>query len=368
MREAMPDTPADRPDGDVRLPVDGALDLRQVLGVHQRGRGDPAMRFEVSGSCWRASRTPDGPVTLFIERVPDGGPGGGRGVRIRAWGPGTTWALEQAPALLGLDDVHRAITPAHPAVAAAQRAVGEVRIGRSGRVLEALLPAILEQKVTGAEARRRLHRRAPVWRARSAASAVGAPGRPGPGLRLQPAPDVIARLPYHALHPVGLERRRAELLAAVCRDADRLEALGAIAAGPGARPEARAAAYAALETYPGVGPWTAAEVGLRAFGDPDAVSVGDFHVPNMVAWALAREPRGTDERMLELLEPYRGQRGRVVRLLELAGIEAPQVRTAPIATPHRQPVAVSRTASRQVRIGASGIVVAPPRRGPSPRG
>ena len=54
------------------------------------------------------------------------------------------------------------------------------------------------------------------------------------------------------------------------------------------------------------------------------MSVGDFHIPNLVAWALAGEPRGTDERMLELLEPYAGQRGRVTRLLELGGAAAPR--------------------------------------------
>jgi 3-methyladenine DNA glycosylase/8-oxoguanine DNA glycosylase len=317
MRETDPGTPADRPDGDVRLPVEGRLDLRQVLGVHQRGRGDPAMRFEVSGSCWRASRTPDGPVTILVERTPDGDGdgGGGASVRVRAWGPGSAWALAQAPALLGLDDVHRAFTPAHPAVEAAQRAVGDVRIGRSERVIEALVPAILEQKVTGVEAGRAYRGLIARW---------GEPAPGTPGMRLPPDPAIVARLPYHALHPVGIERRRAGLLAAVCRDAARLELLGALAAVPGADPAALAAAYAALRAFPGIGPWTAAEVGLRAFGDPDAVSVGDFHVPNMIAWALAREARGSDERMLELLEPYRGQRGRVVRLLELSGIEAPK--------------------------------------------
>jgi 3-methyladenine DNA glycosylase/8-oxoguanine DNA glycosylase len=228
-------------------------------------------------------------------------------------------------------------------VAAALRVVGEVRIGRTGRVIEALVPAILEQKITGEEARRAYRGLIARW---------GEPA-PGPaGLRLLPPPEVVARLPYHALHPIGLERRRAEVLAAVCRDAARLEALGAAAAGPmaagpvaagpvaaghmgsaDATRAARAAAYAALVAYPGIGPWTAAEVGMRAFGDPDAVSVGDFHLPNMVAWALAREPRGTDERMLELLEPYQGQRGRVVRLLELAGIEAPKY--GPRLTPRR---------------------------------
>jgi 3-methyladenine DNA glycosylase/8-oxoguanine DNA glycosylase len=95
----------------------------------------------------------------------------------------------------------------------------------------------------------------------------------------------------------------------------------------------RQRAYAALQAFPGIGPWTAAEVGLRAFGDPDAVSIGDFHLPNMVAFALAGEPRGTDERMLELLEPYRGHRGRVIRLLELGGTAAP--RYGPRVSPRR---------------------------------
>ena len=57
--------------------------------------------------------------------------------------------------------------------------------------------------------------------------------------------------------------------------------------------------------------------------DDDAVPVGDLHVPNAVAWNLAGEPRGDDDRMLELLEPYRPQRGRVLRLILLAGRRAP---------------------------------------------
>ena len=85
----------------------------------------------------------------------------------------------------------------------------------------------------------------------------------------------------------------------------------------------REAAYARLRSVPGIGPWTAAEVALRVLGDPDAVSVGDFHLPNVVAFALAGEPRGDDRRMLELLEPWRGQRARVVRLIESSGLRPP---------------------------------------------
>lgn len=290
---------APAPDGERRIEHGMRLDLRRTLAVHLRGRGDPQMRFEVSGTAWRAMRTPDGPVTLLVEA-------GAAVVRGRAWGPGSAYALDRLGAYVGLEDDPAVLVPRHPAVAAAVRRAPGLRIGRTGAVHEALVPAILEQKITGDEARR-------VWRAMIARYGEPAPG--DFGLRLPPAPEVLAALPYHAFHPLGLEQRRAELIRAVSREAPRLERLGTAATDePG-----REAAYRALRAFRGIGPWTAAEVGLRAFGDPDAVSVGDFHVPSLVTWALAGERRGTDERMLELLEPYRGQRGRVTRLLELAG-------------------------------------------------
>jgi 3-methyladenine DNA glycosylase/8-oxoguanine DNA glycosylase len=308
---------APTPDASVELPLPMPFSLRATLGVHARGNRDPSMRFEVSGSTWRATRTPDGPVTLLLE-ARDGS------VRVRAWGPGSAWAIAGLDGLLGLDDEPAALLPGHPALVAAVRRTPGLRIGRTRNVIEALVPAILEQKVTGAEAG---HVLGGLYRAYG----EDAPGPPG--LRLQPAPEVLAALPYHAFHPLGLERRRAELIRAVCREAARLERLGETAAGPAADPLVRQRAYAALQAFPGIGPWTAAEVGLRAFGDPDAVSIGDFHLPNMVAFALAGEPRGTDERMLELLEPYRGHRGRVIRLLELGGTAAP--RYGPRVSPRR---------------------------------
>jgi 3-methyladenine DNA glycosylase/8-oxoguanine DNA glycosylase len=297
----------------------GPLDLRLTLGIHGHGRIDPALRFEASGSAWRATRTPDGPATLFIEIAP-----GGTAVRARTWGPGAEHALAVLEALLGLDDDPGALVPRHLVVADASRRLRGLRIGRTGRVLEALVPAILEQKVTGTEASR-------AYRGILAGWGEAAPGPAGArGLRVPPDPAVLAALPYYALHPVGLERRRAELIRTVAREAARLERLVDGAAGPGGDP---APAYRALQAFPGIGPWTAAEVGARAFGDPDAVSVGDAHLSDLVAWALAGEPRGTDERMLELLEPYRGQRGRVIRLLEASGLRAP--RYGPRMAPRR---------------------------------
>ena len=285
--------------------------LAVTLATHRRGTGDPAFRIEQSGAVWVATRRASGAVTLFLQPVVGG-------VRVRGWGPGATEAVSEAGALLGADDDPAALVPVHPAVIEGARRGCGLRIGRSGAVFEALLPAILEQKITGDEARR-------TYRALIRVHGEDAPGPPG--LRLPPAPNVLASLPYHAFHPLGLERRRAELVRAVAREAPRLERLAVVvsSATPGPpRDVALAWAYAALRAVPGIGPWTAAEVGFRAFGDPDAISVGDFHIPNMICWALAGEPHGTDERMLELLEPYRGQRARVARLLERTGARAPR--------------------------------------------
>ena len=303
------------PDGERSIEIDGPIDLRRTLGIHGRGPRDPSLHFEASGAAWRATRTPDGPVTLFIE-ARDGT------VRARAWGPGSGWALARVGALVGVDDRPDALVPRHRVVADAARRLRGLRIGRTEAVIEALAPAILEQKVLGDEARR-------AWVGLVRRYGEDAPGPPG--LRIPPAAEVLARLPYYAYHPFGVERRRADLIRAVARDAARLERMAQTASGPAGDP---APAYARLRAIPGIGPWTAAEVGMRAFGDPDAVSVGDFHLPNMVAWALAGEPRGTDERMLELLEPYRGHRGRVLRLLELSRVGPP--RRAPRLSP--QPI------------------------------
>jgi 3-methyladenine DNA glycosylase/8-oxoguanine DNA glycosylase len=271
--------------------LEGPFDLGRTLGQLQRGHRDPTIRIEAD-RVQRATRTPEGPVSEELIAV-------GTTIRVRAWGPGAAWAVAHAPGLLGLHDDPTAFHPGHPLLDDLARRYGGVRFGRTEAVLEALVPAVLEQKITGDEARR-------VYRA---LIRVHGEDAPGPfGLRLAPAADRLAALPYYAFHPLGLERRRAELLRRIGGSAARLEALSAIEP---------AEAGVRLQAIPGIGPWTAAEVGRVAFGDPDAVSVGDYHLPGLVCFALARERRGDDARMLELLEPWRGQRGRVVRWLEL---------------------------------------------------
>jgi 3-methyladenine DNA glycosylase/8-oxoguanine DNA glycosylase len=277
--------------------LDAPLDLRLTLGPLVRGTADPAMRL-TSGRAIRSTRTAEGLAT--IELVVAGGQ-----LRAEAWGPGGEAALDGAAALVGLEDDRAAFQSGGGLIGELDRRFQGLRIGRTGAVLEALVPAILEQKVIGIEARRAYRGIIARW----------GEAAPGPfGLRLLPPPDVLAAIPYHELHPLGVERRRADLIRAVGARAARLEEVVTMP---------RENAYRRLRALPGIGPWTAAEVALRALGDADAVSVGDFHLPNLVSFALAGEPRGTDARMLELLEPYRGQRGRVIRLLEASGIWPP---------------------------------------------
>jgi 3-methyladenine DNA glycosylase/8-oxoguanine DNA glycosylase len=241
----------------------------------------------------------------------------GDALRVEAWGPGADRALDDIPSLLGLDLEPAPIPRGHPLIAQLARRDTGIRIPRTTAVIESLIPAILEQKVTSEEA----------YRATIGLTRVHGEMAPGPAewrLRLPPTPATLAALPYYAYHPFGIERRRAELIRRVASRSSWFEAIVDLPL-----PEA----YGRLTAVPGIGPWTAAEVGVRALGDHDAVSVGDFHLPNLVAYALAGEPRGDDTRMLELLEPYRGQRARVMRLLELSGIRPP--RYGPRLSPRR---------------------------------
>ncbi|MDQ2673647.1 MAG: DNA-3-methyladenine glycosylase 2 family protein [Chloroflexota bacterium] len=283
------------------------LDLGTTLRPLAHGRGDTTIRLRRSEG-WLAFHTTAGPATL---RLLMGGPAV---VTATAWGDGAERALEGVPALVGELDRPEGFVAYHPILRRLQRSNAGLRLPRTGRVFAALLPTVIEQKVTGTEA------------FRAYAAILRRYGSPAPGpvgsLRLQPAPQRIATLPYHAFHPLGLERKRADVIRHAATRASWLEAAADAAE-----------ATRRLVSLPGIGHWTAAEVVRVAFGDPDAVSVGDYHVPNMVAWALAGEPRADDTRMLELLEPYRGQRGRVQRYLEVGAVVAP--RYGPRMAPRR---------------------------------
>jgi 3-methyladenine DNA glycosylase/8-oxoguanine DNA glycosylase len=308
------------------------VDIRLTLGVHRRGPGDPAYRVDAAGAIWRTMLTPDGPGTLRVTSrrreglSPDGpgtdGPGtggagtggagagtGGAGTLVtgQAWGPGAGWLLDRLPAQLGAHDDLSGFTPRHPVLADLALRYPGLRIGRTWRVFESLVPAVLEQKVLGREAHR-------AWRILLRKFGEPAPGPAPAGMRVVPPPQTWARVPSWDWHRAGVEGVRARTIINAAGVASRLEEV--LDLDP-------AEADARLRSLPGIGVWTSAEIRQRAAGDPDAVSVGDYHLPKAVGWTLER--RITDDaEMLELLAPYAGHRHRVTRLIELGGSEPPR--------------------------------------------
>lgn len=289
-----------------------------VFALLRRGTGDPTHR-SIGGTHLRATRTPVGPALL---KVVASGPR----VSARAWGEGAEWALDQLPRLLGEADEPDGFVPRHPVLADAHRRYGHFRVGRTDAVYEALAPACLEQVVTGKEAFR-------AWRllvrefGEPAPGPARDPGSAAYGMYLPPTPEGWARVPSWRFLAAGVEQRRSRTLV---RTAVRATALERTLTGSCAE------ADRALRSFPGVGPWTSAEVRQRAHGDPDAWSIGDYHVGKNITWTLTGQVLD-DDACLEVLEPYRGHRFRVQALLAMAGDRRPRHgprMTLPTHTPY----------------------------------
>ncbi|MBV8992192.1 MAG: DNA-3-methyladenine glycosylase 2 family protein [Pseudonocardiales bacterium] len=279
------------------------LDLRAVLAPLRRGRGDPTMRVDADGSVWRAGTTPAGAVTMVLRRDSGGV------VHATGWGPGAVWALDSLPALLGADDDDSSFVPHHPLVSQIRRRMPGLRLGATRRVWDVLVPAVLEQKVTGVEARRSW--RELCWRFGQPAPGLGA----GLGaLRVPPTPAAVRAIPDWEWHRAGVDHSRRRALLAAAAVAHRLEA-AVVLAGKAGRD--------LLCKVPGIGIWTAAEVAQRAWADADAVSIGDYHIPSVVGYALVGRALD-DAGMLEILAPYTPHRHRAVRYIEASGCRRPR--------------------------------------------
>lgn len=267
-----------------------------TLSPLRRGAGDPCYRH-VEGAIWKTSLLGTGAVTARIVKT------GRDTVTCDAWGDGASEFLDGLPAFLGHDDDASDFTPHDPVIAAAHRRVPHLRLGRTGRVLEALIPAILEQRVAGKDAFR-------AWRLLVTKYGTPAPGPTPVPMRVPPPAEVWRRIPSWEFHLANVDPGRARTVVLCAQRADSIERLTRLPS---------AAARTALQSLPGVGEWTTAETAQRAWGDPDALSVGDYHLSNMVGSTLVGH-RIDDAKMLELLEPLRPHRQRAVRLLETSGL------------------------------------------------
>jgi 3-methyladenine DNA glycosylase/8-oxoguanine DNA glycosylase len=295
--------------------------IAPIFAQLRHGPGDPTHR-RVGDIYLRATRTPEGPALIKIIA-------NGAEVAARAWGEGADWSLDQLPRLLGAADDPRNFRPRlqHGPLVEAWQRYSHYRVGRTEAVFEALAPACIEQVVTGKEAFR-------AWRLLVGEFGEPAPGparEPGSaayGMYLPPAPEAWVRVPSWRFLAAGVEQRRSRTLV---RTAARASALERTLTWPHQQ------ADRALRSFPGVGVWTSAEVRQRAHGDPDAWSIGDYHVGRDITYALIGEELD-DDACLEILEPYRGHRFRVQMLLSMVARRRPR-RGPRMALPTHTPYA-----------------------------
>jgi hypothetical protein len=196
---------------------------------------------------------------------------------------------------LPLDDGYERFAPGDSVIAPLLRAFPGGRILPVPWLFDLACSVVLQQRVSFSEARR-------SWCA--IARTLGTSDAFGTAF---PRPETMARVPSWQWRDFGVDVQRARTLSALAHEE---------ASRPFLRPTlAFDDVRARLRSIPGIGPWTTEMILGFGAGDPDAVLVGDLHLPNLAAWAFARRPRGTDEELLGFLAAYPGQRFRVARLL-----------------------------------------------------
>lgn len=279
------------------LSLEQPVNVELTLGLLRRGPGDPTTRRD-HGRLWRTSRMPTGRVTYVLWQPTFDV------VRAEAWGPGAAELLDGLPTLVGATDDLSGFTPGHPILADAFRRHPGLRIPRTGLVLEALIAAVIEQRVVGLDA-------FAAWRRLHLRFGEAPPGPAPEGMRVFPTAEAWAAIPSWEWHRAGVDPSRARTAQACARLGRQLDQLATT------HRDEPAGVYHGLRSVPGVGIWTAAEVGSRALGDADAVPFGDYHVGKDVGHALVGRPLD-DSELAEVLAPWRPHRFRVVRLIMLS--------------------------------------------------
>lgn len=283
-----------------------AIEFAALLRPLRRGPGDPAFRIDERGT-WLAGNTPAGPGTLCLRAAAGE-------VVASAWGPGSDVLLDGVPALLGASDDDSGFVAHHPLVAEVRRRRPGLRLGSTGRVWDVLVAAVLEQKVTGTEAHR-------SWRELARRFGAAAPGPVPAGMRVPPTAAAVLAITDWQWHHAGVDGARRRAVLAAAQVAGRLERAAELGGADGRE---------WLRKVPGIGVWTAAEIAQRAWGDPDAVSIGDYHLAGIVGHALLGR-KIDDAGMLDLLAAYAPQRHRAVCYVLAAGLGKP--RRAPRFSP-----------------------------------
>jgi 3-methyladenine DNA glycosylase/8-oxoguanine DNA glycosylase len=263
--------------------------------MQRLGGYDPTA--ELSDDCFRKAFFYRGePAAVEVCRTADG-------VEICAYGNHAEELLKETVQGFEQNDLYSDFATDDTGVFRLHQSFPGLRLLRVPWLYDATCSAILQQRIRTVDAMRDWRRITKRY------------GSPAPlGLWAFPPADVLARVPAFALEGMGIDAKRVRALLNFARES-RLVRF---------KPEM---SFAAMRQYllrvPGIGPWTAETVMGYGVGDVDAAIVGDLHLPRVVCYALAGEFNGTDERMIELLEPFRGHRFRIIRLLYAAGLDVP---------------------------------------------
>jgi AraC family transcriptional regulator of adaptative response / DNA-3-methyladenine glycosylase II len=246
-------------DRDLRLPARAPLDGGALL-AWLAARAVPGVE-EVDGDVYRRSlRLPRGPGLAELAFEADG-------VRCRLWledARDLDPAVQRCRRLLDLDADPAAVAAhlgADPLIGPLVRAAPGLRVPGSVDGAELAVRAVLGQQISVPAAR--------TGAGRLVAEHGGTLPRPrGAVTALFPTPDVLG-----ALDPARLPmpRARAVALVALCRALS----AGDLRLDAGAD---RAEARRRLLVLPGVGPWTAGYVAMRALGDADVFLAEDLGV------------------------------------------------------------------------------------------
>lgn len=283
---------------DERCVVDpgGDLDLLATLRPMAQGTIDPTWAFD-GPEVWRGLMTPDGPATMHFASI------GSTHIDVEVWGPGSSWASARAAAMLGRPDSTRTLfTHGHPLMGRLAREHRGARVGASCTLVDSALPIIIGQRVTGGEAM-------DSWRRLTSDHGAPAPGAGPDRLRLPVVAERLAELGAPGLRFYGIDGHRASAMIQIARHRARLERLVAQPDGIDTVELTRV-----LSLIPGIGPWTRTSVLSVACGDPDAIILGDLHLPNYICWALNGE-RGSDDDMVDALSTFAPARGLAQRLI-----------------------------------------------------
>ncbi len=215
---------------------------------------------------------------------------------------GATLEVAEIRALLALDDQpDLSLSPDDPLKQLPTR-VRRFRLGRVPWVYEAVVQTTLHQRVSGSEAGHNWNRLCRRY------------GECWDGLFAVPTPRRLLALSPAEFAACGIEQKRMV---------------------PIKEAALRVQSYLPLETSPeeigqtiltcrGVGVWTEQYVRGHFLADADAVPLGDYALPKTVSYFFEKNPKGTDDDMLRLLEPYRGQRFRILNWLEWADAGPPR--------------------------------------------